>query len=88
VAFPGLYPGGVSFVADLTPAPHFLAREMIMADLMPESIAWLNSHIGEYDCIITDDLGDQETAVFRAHYPSARVVTRQIGDDAYYVVMR
>jgi hypothetical protein len=88
VAFPGLYPGGVSFVADLTPAPHFMAREMIMADMMPESIAWLKSHIGEYDCIITDDLDDPETAIFRANYPDAQVVTRQIGGDPYYIVMR
>ena len=88
IAFPAVYPGLINFVADLTPAPHFMAREMIMADMMPESVAWLMSHIEQYDCIITDDLEDPETAAFRAHYTNAQVVTRSLGGDEYYIVMR
>jgi hypothetical protein len=88
IAFPGLTPGLINFIADLTPAPHFMAREMIMADMMPESIAWLKSHIDQYDCIITDDLDDPETTTFRREYPNARVVTRSLGGDEYYIVLR
>jgi hypothetical protein len=88
IGFPALSPGLISFVADLTPAPHFMAREMIMADMRPESIAWLKSHIADYDCIITDDLDDPETKVFRQEYPAAKVVTRSLGGDEYYIVMR
>jgi hypothetical protein len=88
IAFPGVYPGGVSFIADLTPAPHFLAREMIMPNIRAESLAWLKSHIADYDCIITDDLDDPEAAAFRQQYPNAKVVTRSLGGDEYYIVLR
>jgi hypothetical protein len=88
IAFPSLYPGVVNFIADLTPAPHFLAREMLMPNLRAESLAWLKSHIAAYDCIITDDLDDPETAAFRHQYPDARVVTRSLGGDKYYIVLR
>jgi hypothetical protein len=88
IGVPGLFPGAVNFIADLTPAPHFMAREMIMTNMMPESIAWLKSHIADYDCIVTDDLDDPETAVFRRQYPNARTVTRNLGTDEYYIVMR
>jgi hypothetical protein len=88
LAMPGLSPGIVNFVADLTPAPHFMAREMIMADMMPESLKWLKSHIDQYDCIVTDDLEDAETVAFRQAYPSAQVVNRFLGADPYYIVLR
>jgi hypothetical protein len=87
-AFPGLFPGAVNFVADLTPAPHFIAREMMMPNMIPESVAWLQAHIDEYDCIITDDLDDPETAAFRRAYPNAKVLKRALGEDPYYIVMR
>jgi len=88
ITVPGLTPGAVSFFAGLNPAPHFMAREMIMADMLPESMAWLKSHIDAYDCIITDDLDNAEARAFREHYPAARVVTRSLGSDPYYVVLR
>jgi len=88
ITIPGLTPGAVSFFAGLNPAPHFMAREMIMADMLPESMAWLKSHIDAYDCIITDDLDNAEARAFGEHYPAARVVTRSLGSDPYYVVLR
>jgi hypothetical protein len=86
--FPGLFPGVVNFVADLNPAPHFLAREMLMPNTHAESLAWLKAHIAGYECIITDDLNDPEAAAFRQQYPNAKVVTRALGEDRYYIVLR
>ena len=88
IGVPGLYPGVVSFVADLTPAPHFLAREMIMPNMLRESLEFLRAHIGNYECIVTEDLEEPESALFRRLYPDARVVTRHLGEAPYYVLVR
>jgi hypothetical protein len=88
VDFPGVFPGLVGFLADLTPAPHYLAREMILPDMRQESVDYLKAHIAEYECLITNDLDDAETTAFRQAYPSAKVVTRAVGQEPYYIVLR
>jgi hypothetical protein len=88
VGFPNVFPGMVSFMAGLNPAPHFVAREMIVPNMLGESLAYLKAHIGDYDCMVSDDLKDRETAAFLAAYPQASVVKRSIGGDPYYVILR
>ena len=88
VGFPYLYSGLILFMADLTPAPHYLAREMILAGMLEESLAYEKAHMGDYDCVITDDLEERETSAFREAYPAAKVVARSIGGEPYYIVLR
>jgi len=88
VSFPGVYPALIPFLADLTPAPQFLPKEMIMADLRQEALDDLKAHLDQYECIVTDNLDDAETRAFRERYPAARVMRRAIGNDPYYVVLK
>ena len=44
--------------------------------------------MGDYDCVITDDLEERETRAFREAYPGAKVVARSIGGEPYYIVLR
>ena len=88
VGFPGLFPGVIAFLADLTPAPHFMAREMILPDMFRESLDYLKAHIANYECIITDDLAEPESRAFRDAHTPARIVTRSIGGEPYYILLK
>jgi len=86
--FPSVFPALVTFLADLTPAPHFLAREMIMSDMKEESLDYLKAHIAAYECLITDDLKDPETLAYLQAYPQAKMVRRSVGDEPYYILLK
>jgi hypothetical protein len=87
--FPGTYTGFPYFMLDLNPAPYLLDRSMMIINskLEAEALEYFRNRIQECEAIITVEMDAPEVRLFLQAYPGAKIMSRFLGKQPYYLVL-